>query len=131
VKTKLTRYIDSLTRPIEPHTDAIGMVVVINGQITGADIYHSQSLFAKLQARLLATAALDAVTAYDSTAAYVAMSVDDVRQWLADANIGEISSITIGECMYVTKIQTDKTVSIESTDDTMIDGWIHKSILLR
>jgi len=53
-------YVDALLPELEKESDAVGMVVAVDGELVSADVYGSQPLFRKLQRKLLVAHARDA-----------------------------------------------------------------------
>ncbi len=53
-------YVDAILPALERDEEAVGMVVAVDGEVVSADVYGSQSLFRKLQRKLLAAHARDA-----------------------------------------------------------------------
>jgi len=52
-------YVTALLPYVRKHTDAIGMAIAINGNVTSADVYASAALFQRLSEKLLNSYALE------------------------------------------------------------------------
>ncbi|HYT32504.1 MAG TPA: DUF6569 family protein, partial [Thermoanaerobaculia bacterium] len=56
-------YVNALLPQLEKRSDAVGIVVAINGELTAADVYASSALFHKLARKLVESYALEALLA--------------------------------------------------------------------
>ncbi len=61
VKSKVAEYEAALKAAGSARGDIVGVVFVVNGQITGAEVYGSNTLFRKAWPKLLSAAAVEAV----------------------------------------------------------------------
>jgi hypothetical protein len=61
VEAKVAEYVAALKARGEDFTDIVGVVFVVNGQVTGAEVYGSGALFRKAWPKLLDAAAAEAV----------------------------------------------------------------------
>jgi hypothetical protein len=61
------------------NADALGYVAVVNGKVTGADVYATHELFRKLWPKLLESAAVEAMAEVRPGEKYSPPSMDDVR----------------------------------------------------
>ena len=59
--------------------DALGYVMVVNGKVTGADVYASHELFRKLWPKLLEAASVEAMAAAKPGQSFASPSMDEVR----------------------------------------------------
>lgn len=83
---KLAAYEKALTGILKGHTDAIGLVVVINGKVDAADVYASSALFAKLWPKLMQAATVDALAEFDAKKKFETPTAKAVEKFLADAS---------------------------------------------
>ncbi len=62
-------YVEAILPRVLAHEDAIGVVVAIDGEIVGADLYRSHELFGKLARKVLDAYAQEAILSGDAPAA--------------------------------------------------------------
>ena len=93
LKAKRADYVETLLPHVAAHADAIGIVVAIDGELVGADIYGSQELFQKLVRKLLDSYAQESILAGESPSV-AAPGLDDVRRFLADGDSVQTESIS-------------------------------------
>ena len=110
-------------------TDALGLVVVINGEITSADIYNGRALFEKLYGKLIDAAAVEALARSADGVLECNLTADDVAGWLAKADDGEVKSKNVADALYLRSKENSKTITFESLSDADTSRWIHKSVL--
>ena len=67
VKAKVAGYEAALRNAGEARANVVGVVFVVNGQITGAEVYGSNALFRKAWPKLLTAAAVEAVAERTNT----------------------------------------------------------------
>jgi len=129
IQNKTRSYVESITSQTRSCTDAIGMVVVINGEISSADVYRGRTLFKKLFPKLMDAAAVEALTKSTDEGAKKQISVEEVETWLAAAEKGDSQSKSVGGTMFLRSIESENAISFESLSDTTGNSWIHKNIL--
>jgi hypothetical protein len=93
VKEKVTAYESSLKAAGEDRGDIIGVVFVVNGQITSAEVYGSNAIFRKAWPKLLNAAAVEAVAERDKVAAEPP-SAREIEYFLARAGEPEPAAPT-------------------------------------
>jgi len=129
VQDKTKAYVDSITSQVHSCTDAVGLVVAINGEISNADIYRGPILFTKLLPKLIDAAAVEALSKSADEVASKSVALEEVRDWLRDAGTGDAQTKCVGSTMYLRSVEGDKAISFESLSDTTRNQWIHRSIL--
>ena len=72
IETERSDYVTALLPKVEKTTDALGIVVAINGEVTAADVYASSALFHKLARKLIDSYALEALLAQKQASASAA-----------------------------------------------------------
>ena len=83
-------YVDALLPELEEQGDAVGMVVAVDGEVVSADVYGSQSLFQKLQRKLLTAHARDAAaSALQGEAVEEAPGQEAAAEFLQQAREGQ------------------------------------------
>jgi hypothetical protein len=80
---KVTEYEAALRAAGEGRSDIIGAVFVVNGQITGAEVYGSNALFRKAWPKLLNSASVEAVADLTTKPTPSAPCVQEVERFLA------------------------------------------------
>ncbi|HJN16405.1 MAG TPA: DUF6569 family protein, partial [Armatimonadota bacterium] len=85
-------YVDEIASQLESIEDAVGMVVVVDGEVVSADLYQSPELFQKLQGKLLQAHAREAASS--SASGDAERSVPDtehVSEFLREAREGTVA----------------------------------------
>lgn len=83
-------YVNAIAPQLKQDREAVGMVVALDGKVVGADVYASQALFRKLQGKLLASHAREAVAAVrPGAAAAPPPSATDAVRFLQRARTGQ------------------------------------------
>ncbi|MFN3746535.1 MAG: ARPP-1 family domain-containing protein [Hyphomicrobiaceae bacterium] len=106
--------------------DVIGVVVAINGAITGGDLYPSNGLFRKMWPKLVRAAATEALAnpAKDMSAP---PSIADVEKFLAAAESGETSTRALAD---IAEHETRESADALKVEARTSDGrWIHRNFL--
>jgi hypothetical protein len=123
-------YIAALAEAGRAENDVIGQVVVINGEISSADLYPSNSLFKKMWDKNLRASAVEALSRRDGApkAAAPAPAPEDVDAFLisVDAESGATEAIVAGNSLETR--ETEKAFGFETERD---GEWVHKSYLAR
>ncbi len=83
VLAKVTEYEAALKSAGENRTDIIGVVFVVNGHVTGAEVYGSNALFRKAWPKLLNAAAVEAVAERTDQPTAAAPSAREIERFLA------------------------------------------------
>jgi hypothetical protein len=87
IQRRLEAYSKALGKALDKKDHAVGLVTAINGKLSTADVYADPALFKKLYPRLLAAAALEAMSAPAEPAR--APSALDASKLLAAADKGK------------------------------------------
>jgi hypothetical protein len=95
VAEKLAGYEKALAHVVDGKSDVIGMVVCINGKIEGADIYGSAALFQKLWAKLLKSAATEALSELDPKAKFEPATAKEVATFLTEAAAAPATQVQV------------------------------------
>ncbi len=121
-------YIQAIKEQMDEDNNAVGMVVVINGEINCADIYRSHDLFEMQFDKLLKSAAIEAVAVKGESQSPI-VSISDVQTWLDEAEnaTAEVQEVAVN--MQTVVRETDNLISFESRNKSSKKGWIHRSIL--
>ncbi len=96
LKAKRADYVETLLPQVVAHDDAIGVVVAIDGELVGADVYGSHELFQKLVRKVLDSYAQESILAGESPSGE-APELDDVKRFLAEGDSGRIRDKAAGD----------------------------------
>jgi hypothetical protein len=106
--------------------DVIGVVIAVNGSVTGADIYPSNALFRKMWPKLVRAAATEAL-AHPAKEAAVSPSVGDVEKFLMSAESGEAHTRALAD---IAEHETRESAGVLKVEARTSDGrWIHRNFL--
>ncbi len=106
--------------------DVIGVVIAVNGTVTGGDLYPSNGLFRKMWPKLVRAAATEAIAnpAKDGTAA---PAIADVEKFLAAAESGEANTRALAD---IAQHETKEGADVLKVEARTSDGrWIHRNFL--
>jgi hypothetical protein len=130
-------YVTALQPSIGRFRDAVGLVAVVNGRMTAADVYASPALFEALSGKLLASYALEALLARERTQAVsAAPSKQQISTFLSSAASGPAASETIGSSMHRSTRESKDAVMYEYAHVTTVSQKtervvVHKSYLTK
>jgi hypothetical protein len=128
VQAKAEDYTKALAGALEGQNDAIGFVLVINGQVESADAYGSAALFKKLWPKLLQAAATDALAECKKDGKFEQPTAETVKAFLAGAPSGKTLSNDVSARVKVIRREDDKNMMLE-TQDRERDAVIHRCYL--
>ncbi len=99
--------------------DILGVVIVISGRISSADMYPSNGLFRKMWPKLARAAATEALAGKAKPAATVAVpGIVDVEAFLKAAEAGDLSVRTLGSHARLETRTSDKALHVETRSGT-------------
>jgi len=112
-------YVDEIASRLQGIEDAVGMVVVVDGEVVSADVYQSPELFQKLQGKLLQAHAREAAGSSASGDADASVpGTEHVAEFLKEARGGTVAErdkVVGGEMRQVT---AERSVGFQ----TMVDA---------
>jgi hypothetical protein len=115
LKTAQAAYLAVLEPAGLAYDDTIGVVIAVDGRISGADVYPSSALFRKMWPKLARAAATEALAARKAAgAAPEPPSVEDVARFLKSVETGEKGDREIAGIARVETRNTDKALRIET-----------------
>lgn len=117
VKAKVDAYEASLKAAGEGRDDIIGVVFVVNGQITSAEVYGSNAIFRKAWPKLLNAAAVEAVAERDKPASDPP-SAREVEYFLARAAEPEPASTAVAQAAPRRRNNDRETFFLNGLNDT-------------
>jgi hypothetical protein len=110
-------YVKALLPRVEAVTDALGIVVAVNGKIMAADVYGSSALYRKISRKLLESYALEASLSRDPEKKEIrAPALADVLGFLAEPEKAEGKGESIAGSMHRSTRETGKAVRYEYRD---------------
>lgn len=116
LKESAADYAKPILAAIREKEDALGVVVAINGRLYSADVYGSRALFAKLSAKLVEAAAVEAVASLKEPRAATAATADDARAFLLAATDSAESLRHASKRTRMTLREKGGNVLFETTD---------------
>lgn len=114
VEAKVAEYEAALKLAGERGSDIIGVVFVVNGQVTGAEVYGSNALFRKAWPKLLGAAAVEAIAELTDKPTAPAPTAGEVEYFLARAAEPEPARAA--------KTRTRLEIVLEDTEAQFKDG---------
>jgi hypothetical protein len=121
-----TEFVSALEAKGLADDDVIGVVVAVNGTVTGADLYPSNGLFRKMWPKLVRAAATEAL-ANPAEATSAAPGIADVEKFLAAAESGEASTRALAD---IAQHETKEGANVLKVEARTSDGrWIHRNFL--
>ena len=130
VRRRLDGYVHAFHNLLAAQPDAAGFAFAINGRINSADVYASPELFRKLWPKLLAAAALEAL----SEASSVGMTCStptarEVADWLRQAHRGRKTKHTVTPRVTLVVREGESQISFETMDAEQPEVCVHQNIL--
>ncbi|HEY1375445.1 MAG TPA: DUF6569 family protein [Gemmataceae bacterium] len=93
LQEKVTAYETALAGCVADRKDVIGVALVVNGKVEGAEVYGSAALFGKLWPKTLKAAATDALAQLDEKKPFDPAPAKAVEAFLADAAAGPAKEV--------------------------------------
>lgn len=121
-------YIEAIEPFFEGKTDVLGFVFCVNGKISTTDYFGNAKLFAKLRAKLLESAANEAVFQYQEKQEQVAPSVKDIATFMSSAEKGEERVTDTGENTVEKRYKADHSVMFHTYNTDAGENPVHVSI---
>jgi hypothetical protein len=107
---QIAAYTGRLASGLSRDRKAVGVVVAINGRVTGADLFADPHLFRQQTPKLLKSYALDAIQAKSGAGPKKAPSRSEAQRLLIDADRGE----------QRTTARTGSTVNVETENSSTV-----------
>ncbi len=111
-------YVNALLPQLEKRSDAVGIVVAINGELTAADVYASSALFQNLVRKLVESYALEALLARKQAGASAAPAPPKQAavSFLTEVSQAAGKDEKVGDSLHRTTRESEGAVSYEYTD---------------
>jgi hypothetical protein len=131
VNTALWRYLETLTPAPEGKRDTIGVAILVNGQLQGAEVYGSSALFRDMWPRLLKANAIAALAEQVGAAGRLAPSAEAVRTSLTVAEAGASCQQERTASTLVLRQESDQHLLFDTCDPTRGNIVVHRSFLTK
>jgi hypothetical protein len=131
VKAKIDGYVKALAGVVKDQDDVIGYAVAVNGKMSGADLYVSNQLFAKLWPVMLKGCALEAVAELDKDKKDKAPDEKAVLKLLAAPTKGKAKLTAVGEELEEVQRDYDGNVVHETRDKDQSGSWLRRSYTVK
>lgn len=92
---KLANYEKELSDICKGKSDVIGVAIVVNGHVSGVDVFGSSDLFCKLWPKLLKSAATEAFAESDKLVKFKLPTAQAVESFMAEAAAGESKEVPL------------------------------------
>ncbi len=121
-------YVSHIKTALAGEKQAVGCVVVINGEVASADMYGSPALFAKLWPKLLQAAAVEAIAEKSDDARSAPPSAQKIAAWLKEGDGGTARQKDVTKRISMQTRDAANTLLIE-TRDAKEGSWIHRNYI--
>lgn len=115
---KLAKCESALAEVGKGKDDVIGVAVVVNGAVAGADVFGSHDLFGKMWPKLLKAAAAEALAEFKADKKFDALSAEAVEKFLSEAAAGESKEIVPAPAASQTRGQVENVARQQTINDT-------------
>lgn len=122
-------YVKALSHIADKHADVVGYAFAINGHINSADVYAANSLFRKLWPSLLKSSAVEAIAELRKNRKFDAVSADDVRAFLDDAEAGAATEKDVTTRVQMITRESKVNLLFETRDRSAKGPWLHRSYI--
>lgn len=95
LQARLAKYEKELLHACDGKADVVGVAVAINGEISSADIFATNELFAKLWPKLLRSAATEAIAEISGAKKFAEPRAEAVTAFLAQSAQGQTKEVVI------------------------------------
>lgn len=95
LQAKVAEYEKALATGCDKAADIIGMAIVVNGEVSGADVFASAELFRKLHPKLLKAAATEAFADFKKDKTIECCKADAVEAFMAEAAKAPMQEVAV------------------------------------
>ena len=124
IQERLKGFRDALSKIVEGHPEAVGLVTAINGRFSTADVYSDPGLFRKLFPRLLESATLEALSLKSDPKP--APESAQAATFLAEAEKGTVKTEKVRDGLQASTTDSGGSVRF---DYRWKDGSLHQQTL--
>jgi hypothetical protein len=129
VQEAVEAHVKALANSTEGKKDVIGYAFAINGKFSSADLYASNALFNKLWAKHLRSAAIEAVSELQPDKKTPAVTTDQCKAFLADADAAKTSEKDVNARTKTMMRETDKTIQFDTRDAQKKEVILRRNVL--
>jgi hypothetical protein len=131
VEAKVMEYEAALKSAGERRGDIIGVVFVVNGQVTGAEVYGSNALFRKAWPKLLGAAAVEAIAELTDKPTAPAPTAGEVEFFLAQATNPEPANAGTQVAAEVYQVQSLRSAQVQQTEGLAQQTEAQRALILQ
>jgi hypothetical protein len=131
VQAAVQAYVNDLAPVVAGQKNVIGMAVVINGQVQGAEVYASSSLFQRLWPKLLKANAVAAVAERQPGQIAAPPASETIQKLLADAETGQAFQQQTASRTRVIRQEGARNLLFDTCDPARENLVLHRSYLAR
>jgi hypothetical protein len=131
VKTTAAGFQTELSGLATTNLDALGYVMVVNGKVTGADVYATHELFRKLWPKLLDSAAVEAMAAARLGEKFSPPSMADVRSAATGYAARVSEEKQLNRRTSSVKAELPQGLIFETRDSTAPAAPVHRSYVAK
>jgi hypothetical protein len=131
VQKSVEPYVSHLSSIVEQSNDVRGVVLTINNELIGGDVYASNVMFMRLWPRLLKAAAIEAVTELPMKLDTEGVTIEAIRSFLVHSEQGAETIEEITARTHVVKREIENSLFFETRDMDNAGAWIHRSYLTK
>jgi hypothetical protein len=131
LRRALQPYLETLRPALAGKEDVIGVAILVNGEVSSAEVYASSALFAKLWPKLLESAATEAFAEWKKGESFKVLSLDGLKAFLQSAEQAAFAAEARSERLYVHIQQENKHLLLDTCDRGHDNLVIHRSVLAR
>lgn len=128
LKDAMGKYINALEPAGLKGDDIVGVVIAVNGRISGADVYPSNGLFRKMWPKLVRAGVTEAM-ANKVAKADAAPAPADVDAFLVEAEKGKQSELALGSHAKLETRDADKALRMEARSPS--GAFVHRNYLAK
>lgn len=128
LESAVKEYIKATEPLFADKTDILGFAFCVNGKISTVDIFGNAVLFAKLKAKLVESAANEAVFNYNEKTTFENPTAVEIQSFIDSAKKGEETERKTGENTTERKYTTEKSIMYRTYNTDAGDNPIHTTI---
>jgi len=129
IETAVAPYLEMLTGIAADHRDVIGYAYLVDGKISGAEVYASTALFNKLWPKLLKASAIEALAGTQVGQDVAPGRLDAVQTFLGNAERGNTIQKAVTDRAELIMQESGQELLFETRDRTRPGVWIHRTYL--
>jgi hypothetical protein len=131
VQQAVAAYVNDIGPRTVDEADAIGVAVVVNGEIQSVDTYGSAGLFRELFPKVLKAGAVAAVAERKAGEPAALPSIDSLQKFMISSEKGNNCQRIQTDGTLVLRQETDRAVLFETCDPARQNAVLHRSYLAK